>query len=90
MHPIDAYSIRPMRRSELGPALRWAAQEAGTPACTCGLLYAADPGSFLLRLLGRGEPMACISVVRYGGLRLFWAYLYIGTAPTPGPQPLEL
>lgn len=66
MHPTAAYHIRPMRHGELDIALHWAAQEGWNPGLHDAACFdAADPGGFLLGLLGE-EPIACISVVRYG------------------------
>src|SRR5215204_2292923 len=45
---------------------RWAADEGWNPGNTDALAFhAADPGAFLIGRLD-GEPVTCISVVRYG------------------------
>jgi GNAT superfamily N-acetyltransferase len=60
------YRIRPMAREELGLALDWAAAEGWNPGLhDAPCFYAADPQGFLLGLLHE-EPVACISVVKYG------------------------
>ena len=62
----DNYSIRPMRRDELDTALQWAAHEGWNPGLhDAACFHAADPQGFLVGLRG-DEPIACISVVRYG------------------------
>ncbi|WP_445396809.1 GNAT family N-acetyltransferase [Zobellella sp. An-6] len=60
------YQIRPMRRQEAGLAVEWAAREGWNPGLhDMDSFYQADPEGFLLGLLD-GEPIACISVVKYG------------------------
>ncbi|MBV1798169.1 GNAT family N-acetyltransferase [Siccirubricoccus sp. G192] len=55
-----------MRRAELGLALDWAAAEGWNPGLRdADAFWTADPGGFWLAELG-GEPIASISVVRYG------------------------
>jgi hypothetical protein len=59
--------IRPARRAELDLTLEWAAQETWNPGLSdAACFYAADPEGFLLAFCD-GEPVASISVVRYGG-----------------------
>src|SRR3954447_19929800 len=59
--------IRPANRRELDLALEWAAQEGWNPGLSdAECFHAADPDGFLLALRD-GEPVASISVVRYGG-----------------------
>src|SRR3954453_6694281 len=59
--------IRPASRHELDLALEWAAQEGWNPGFSDSeCFHAADPDGFLLALRD-GEPVASISVVRYGG-----------------------
>ncbi|WP_406622688.1 GNAT family N-acetyltransferase [Acidovorax sp. SDU_ACID1] len=66
MHNTSASHIRPMCPGELGTALQWAAREGWNPGLhDAACFYAADPQGFLVGLVG-GEPIACISVVRYG------------------------
>ena len=60
------YRIRPMSREEVGLAIDWAAAEGWNPGlndATC--FYAADPKGFLMGWSGE-EPVASISVVKYG------------------------
>src|SRR5262245_45601823 len=59
--------VRTMRRDELDLALEWAAQEGWNPGLADADCFdAADPEGFLIGSVG-GEPIGCISVVRYGG-----------------------
>lgn len=61
-----AYIIRSMSRSELDLAVAWAAAEGWNPGLhDADSFYAADPNGFLIGLLGE-EPIATISVVKYG------------------------
>jgi ribosomal protein S18 acetylase RimI-like enzyme len=61
-----AYTIRAMSRQELDLALDWAAAEGWNPGLhDADCFYEADPNGFLLGLLGN-EPVATISMVRYG------------------------
>ena len=58
--------IRPVTRDEFEVAVEWAAQEGWNPGLDDGACFhAADPGGFLLAFRD-GEPVASISVVRYG------------------------
>src|SRR5215210_5382401 len=58
--------IRPASRRELDLALEWAAQEGWNPGLSdAECFYAADPEGFLLAFRDE-EPVASISVVRYG------------------------
>jgi hypothetical protein len=60
------YRIRPMRRDEVALAVDWAAAEGWNPGLhDAPCFYAADPQGFLLGLLDE-EPVATISVVKYG------------------------
>lgn len=62
----QAYRIRSLARDEIGMALDWAAAEGWNPGLhDASCFYEADPGGFLVGLLD-GEPVATISVVRYG------------------------
>ena len=64
--PADGYRIRTMTRAEVGLALDWAAAEGWNPGLfDADCFHASDPGGFLLGELD-GEPVASISVVRYG------------------------
>lgn len=56
-----------MRAAELPLALDWAAAEGWNPGLADGACFlAADPGGFLIAELA-GEPVGCVSAVRYGG-----------------------
>ena len=58
--------IRPMTKADLAIAVGWAAAEGWNPGLAdAGLFRAEDPDGFLMGWLG-GEPVASISVVRYG------------------------
>ena len=58
--------IRPASRRELDLAVEWAAKEGWNPGLSdAECFYAADPEGFLLAFRN-GEPIASISVVRYG------------------------
>ena len=60
------YTIRPMTRAELDLVIDWAAIEGWNPGLADGdCYYLADRPGFLLGLW-EGEPVAAISVVRYG------------------------
>ncbi len=60
------YRIRTMTRDEIDLAVEWAAQEGWNPGWhDAECYYAADSKGFLLGLLG-DEPVAMISVVKYG------------------------
>lgn len=72
----DGYTIRAMSRPELGLALDWAAAEGWNPGVhDAHCFYAADPQGFLIGLLGE-QPVAVISVVKYGS-RFGFLGLYI-------------
>ena len=61
-----AYKVRTMDRQEVGLAIDWAAAEGWNPGLhDANCFYAADPEGFLVGLLG-DEPVATISVVKYG------------------------
>lgn len=60
------YTIRTMTRPDLETAVRWAAAEGWNPGLhDADCFYAADPQGFLMGWLG-DEPVATISVVKYG------------------------
>ncbi|HXD42430.1 MAG TPA: GNAT family N-acetyltransferase [Ramlibacter sp.] len=60
------YRIRPMTREEVGLAIDWAAAEGWNPGLNdAPCFYAADPRGFLMGYWGE-EPVASISVVKYG------------------------
>jgi ribosomal protein S18 acetylase RimI-like enzyme len=61
-----SYAIRAMARHEIDMAIDWAAAEGWNPGLyDADCFYAADPNGFLIGLLG-DEPIATISVVKYG------------------------
>lgn len=60
------FTIQVMSRAQLDTAVDWAADEGWNPGLQdAGLFHAVDPQGFLVGLQD-GEPVACISVVRYG------------------------
>lgn len=60
------FSVQVMSRAQFDLAVDWAAAEGWNPGLgDAGIFHAADPQGFLVGLEGR-EPVACISVVRYG------------------------
>jgi GNAT superfamily N-acetyltransferase len=60
------YTIRKMSRDEINIAVDWAASEGWNPGVyDADAFHAADPQGFLVGELN-GEPIATISVVRYG------------------------
>jgi ribosomal protein S18 acetylase RimI-like enzyme len=67
MTSADArYEVRTMTRREVAMAIDWAAAEGWNPGVNDARCFrAADPEGFLVGLLG-GEPIATISVVKYG------------------------
>lgn len=61
-----SYTIRTMTRQEVNIAIDWAAEEGWNPGVyDADCFYAADSNGFLVGLLG-DEPIATISVVKYG------------------------
>lgn len=63
----DDLTIRVMTREDLDLAIDWASAEGWNPGLTdAGCFHAADPAGFLMAFV-RDEPVASISVVRYGG-----------------------
>lgn len=63
---ISGFTIRTMTRPEADIAVDWAAAEGWNPGLyDADCFYAADPDGFLIGLLG-DEPVATLSVVRYG------------------------
>lgn len=64
---MSTLEIGPMGPDELALAVEWAAAEGWNPGLGDVLPFlAADPGGFLMGRL-HGEPVGCISAVRYGG-----------------------
>jgi len=61
-----SFVIRPAALSEVDTILGWASSEGWNPGLAdAEPFHSADPGGFLFGLLD-GEPITCISVVRYG------------------------
>jgi hypothetical protein len=61
------FVVRTMTRADLDTAIEWAAREGWNPGLhDAGCFLAADPTGFLMGLLD-DEPVASISVVKYGG-----------------------
>jgi GNAT superfamily N-acetyltransferase len=72
------YAVRAMKRAEVGTAIDWAAAEGWNPGVhDADCFFAADAGGFLMGFLD-DEPIASISVVRYGRAFAFLG-LYIVT-----------
>jgi hypothetical protein len=66
-----------MTRAELDLAVEWAAGEGWNPGLSdASCFHAADPEGFLVALHG-GEPVASISVVRYGGNFAFLGFYIV-------------
>lgn len=78
-----ALSIRVMGRADLDRAADWAAAEGWNPGLQDAVAFqAADPHGFLMGFRGE-EPVACISVVRYGAGFGFLGF-YIATPAARG------
>jgi ribosomal protein S18 acetylase RimI-like enzyme len=72
----DAYVTRTMRREEVALAIEWAAQEGWNPGLhDAETFHAADPEGFFVGVQD-GQPVAAISVVKYGASFAFLG-LYI-------------
>src|SRR3954469_12874432 len=70
------YRTRTMTREEVALAVEWAAQEGWNPGLhDAESFHAADSGGFRIGTLG-GQPVASISVVKYGE-RFAFLGLYI-------------
>ena len=75
--PNNTYTIRTMTRKEVDIAIDWAAAEGWNPGFyDANCFYAADPNGFLIGLLG-DEPIATISVVRYGDSFAFLGFYIV-------------
>jgi hypothetical protein len=69
----DRLTIRTMGESDLDRALDWARAEGWNPGLSDAACFrSADPDGFLMAWID-GEPVACVSVVRYGS-----AYGFLG------------
>jgi len=77
----DDWTIRVMTRQDLDLAIDWAAAEGWNPGLgDAECFHAADPGGFLVGRLGT-EPVASVSVVRYGS-----AFGFLGLYIVPPAQ----
>ncbi len=73
----DEYRIRTMSRSEIDLAIDWAASEGWNPGITDAVsFYAADPEGFLMGSVD-GNPVATISVVKYGSTYGFVGFFIV-------------
>ena len=80
---MTGYRCRTMSRDELALAIDWAAQEGWNPGLhDAASFHAADPEGFFVGELA-GEPVAAISVVKYGAAFAFLG-LYIVLPPFRG------
>lgn len=78
-----SFEVRVMSAADLARALDWAAAEGWNPGLDGARAFQiADPQGFLVGLLD-GEPVSCISVVRYGADFGFLGF-YIATPPARG------
>lgn len=76
----SGYRIRPMAREEIALAIEWAAGEGWNPGLNdAPCFHAADPQGFLVGLL-EDEPVACISVVKYGAAFGFLGFYIVKPA----------
>jgi len=74
------YTIRTMRREELDLTIEWAAKEGWNPGLyDADSFYAADLNGFLVGLLN-DEPIASISVVKYGDTFSFLGFYIVKPA----------
>lgn len=74
---MSAYTIRAMTRQELDLAVDWAAAEGWNPGLhDADCFHAADPDGFLVGLLDE-QPVAVISVVRYGAVFGFLGFYIV-------------
>lgn len=71
------YVIRTMTRGEIDITIQWAADEGWNPGLhDADCFHAADPDGFLIGMLGE-EPVATISVVKYGGVFGFLGFYIV-------------
>ena len=71
------YIIRTMQRSEIDTAIEWAAIEGWNPGLyDADCFYAADPNGFLIGLVN-DEPVAVISVIKYGQIFGFLGFYIV-------------
>lgn len=73
----EKFKIRVMRREEIDIAIDWAANEGWNPGLhDADCFYTADQTGFLIGLLG-DEPIAIISVVKYGTTFAFLGFYIV-------------
>ena len=73
----DGFHFRTMKRGEVDLAVDWAASEGWNPGLDdAACFHAADPGGFLIGLVG-DDPVAVISVVRYGASFAFLGFYIV-------------
>lgn len=78
--PADTYRIETMTRDDLDVVVSWAAEEGWNPGQhDAEAFFAADPSGFLIGRLG-DEPIASISVVRYGATFGFLGFYIVKPA----------
>ncbi len=71
------FVIRTMTRYDLEQAIDWAAEEGWNPGLhDAEAFLAADPNGFLVGIAD-GEPVSCISVVRYGAAFAFLGFYIV-------------
>lgn len=74
---MSNYTIKPMTREDLAVAVDWAAAEGWNPGLhDADCFYAADPSGFLMGWLD-GQPIAAISVVKYGSFFGFLGFYIV-------------
>ena len=75
--PESSLVIRPMTESEVELAVDWAAEEGWNPGLYDGrCFWASDPDGFFIALKD-GEPVGCVSAVRYGSNYAFLGFYII-------------
>ena len=75
--PESSLVIRPMTESEVELAVDWAAEEGWNPGLYDGrCFWAADPEGFFVALED-GQPVGCVSAVRYGSDYAFLGFYVI-------------
>jgi len=73
----DGFHFRTMKRGEVDLAVDWAASEGWNPGLDdAACFHAADPDGFLIGLVG-DDPVAVISVVRYGASFAFLGFYIV-------------
>lgn len=75
--PESSLVIRPMTKDEVNLAVDWAAEEGWNPGLYDGrCFWAADPDGFFVALED-GQPVGCVSAVRYGSDYAFLGFYVI-------------